>query len=321
MKKISVLVPCFNECENVIPMAEAITKLFDNELSDYDYELVFIDNASTDGTGEKLEQLCADNKKVKAIFNVRNFGQFNSPFYGMLQCDGDCVISLCCDFQDPVEMIPEFVKEWETGKYQVVCGVKDKSRENHFIRFCRTFYYKLLKKMSDVDIIEHFTGFGLYDKSFIELLKSLDEPRPFLRGIVSELASNVKQITYEQPKRRAGKTHNNFYTLYDAAMLSFTSYTKVGLRLATMLGTFTGLASFIVGMIYLIMKLIYWDNFVAGMAPVLIGMFFLGAVILFFIGLLGEYILYISDHVKKRPLVVERKRINFDKGKDDGGQA
>lgn len=311
MKKISVLIPCYNEVENVVPMSEAVTGILEGELSQYDYELVFIDNCSTDGTRDKLEEICAKNKKIKAIFNVTNFGQFNSPFYGMCQTTGDCTISMCCDFQDPVEMLPQFVKEWENG-YKIVSAIKTSSKENPFIRFLRTIYYKMIRNMSDVKMIEHFTGFGLYDRTFIELLKQLDDPMPFLRGIVAEYGFSRKEIEYQQAKRRAGKTKNNFYTLYDAAMLSITSYTKVGLRLATILGFISSGLSLLIALVYLILKLVNWDNFQAGYAPMIIGVYVLGSLQLFFIGLLGEYILNINSRVIHRPLVVEEKRINFD---------
>ena len=309
MKKISIVVPCYNEEENVEPISEAIISEID-KLQNYTYELIFIDNCSTDKTREKLIQLCDKNKNIKAIFNAKNFGQFNSPYYGLLQTTGDCTLLICADFQDPVEMIPKFIQEWENG-YKIVIGIKNKSKENKIMYFLRSCYYKLIKKISDTEQIEHFTGFGLYDKDFIEVLRKLDDPTPFLRGIVAELGFQRKEISYEQQKRRAGKTHNNFYKLYDAAMLSITSYTKIGLRLATFLGILVGIVSFIIGIIYLILKLIYWDRFVAGMVPLLIGMFFLGALQLFFIGFMGEYILSINSRVMKRPLVVEEERINF----------
>ena len=309
MKKISVLVPCYNEEENVEAISAAILEQL-NKLSDYDYELVFIDNCSKDKTRNIIEDLCSKNQKIKAIFNAKNFGQFNSPYHGMLQLAGDCVILMCADFQDPVEMIPKFVSEWEKG-YKIVCGIKASSKENKIMRFLRTCYYKIIKKMSDVEQIEHFTGFALYDRSFIEVLRKLDDPTPFLRGIVAELGSERKDIIYEQQKRKAGKTKNNFYALYDAAMLSFTSYTKIGLRIATFLGVFIGIVSLIIGVIYLILKLLFWDNFSAGTVPILIGVFFFGALQLFFIGLIGEYIMAINTRVMKRPLVVEDKRINF----------
>lgn len=309
MKKISVMIPCYNEVDNVIPISEAVIEKLAIYKDKYDYELIFIDNYSTDGTRKNLEILCKANNKIKAIFNAKNFGQFNSPFYGMCQTTGDCVITMCCDFQDPVDLIPRFIAEWENG-YKIVAAIKTNSEENKFIRFLRTCYYKLIKKMSDVEQIEHFTGTGLYDRSFIDVLKTLDDPTPFLRGIVAELGPLRKDINYTQAKRRSGKTHNNWYTLYDAAMLSFTSYTKIGLRLATIFGFIFATLNMIVALWYFIAKLIWWDSFPLGLAPMLIGIFFAGSVQLFFIGLLGEYILNINTRVMKRPLVVEEKRIN-----------
>lgn len=310
-KKVSVLIPCYNEEENVVPMSEAIKNMFTQNLPQYDWELIFIDNDSSDLTRELLLDICSKDKRIKAIFNAKNFGQFNSPYYGICQTTGDCTISMCCDFQDPVEMIPKYLQEWENG-YKIVIGIKTASRESRLIRFLRTCYYKLIKKFSDVEQIEHFTGSGLYDKSFVEVLRNLDDPSPFLRGIVAELGFKRKEIPYDQPKRRAGKTHNNFYTLYDAAMLSFTSYTKIGLRIATIGGFLMSVISLLVAFIYLILKLCNWSSFPAGNAPILIGVFVLGSIQLFFIGLLGEYVLNINTKVMKRPLVVEEKRINFD---------
>ena len=289
MKKISVLIPCYNEAENVGPISRAVTEILEKELPRYDYELVFIDNDSTDGTRDIIRGLCADNPRIKAILNARNFGQFNSPYYGMLQVTGDCVIEMVADFQDPVEMIPKYIHEWEKG-YKIVIGIKTSSKENRLMYWLRSCYYKTIKKLSDVEQIEHFTGSGLYDREFIEVLRSLDDPTPFLRGIVAELGYRRKEIPYEQPRRRAGKTHNNFYRLYDAAMLSVTSYTKAGLRLATIFGSICAVVSMIIALVYLVMKLIWWDRFPAGMAPMLIGMLFLGSVQLFFICLL-----YTSD--------------------------
>ncbi len=313
MKKISILIPCYNEVENVDLMAMAVTNVMEETLPEYDFELLFIDNCSTDGTRDKLEKLCADDKRIKAIFNVTNFGQFNSPFYGMCQTTGECTISMCCDFQDPVELIPTFVHEWEKG-HKIVSGIKSTSKENGFIYWLRSCYYKLIKNMSDVKMIEHFTGFGLYDKTFISILRELDDPVPFLRGIVAEYGSgfNRKEVFYEQARRRAGKTHNNFLSLYDAAMLSITSYTKVGLRLATLLGFLSAGISMAIALIYLIMKLVNWNSFQAGNAPMILGIYLLGSLQLFFIGLIGEYILNINTRVIHRPLVVEEKRLNFE---------
>lgn len=313
MKKISIMVPCYNEVENIEPISQTIVEILETELPQYDYEVLFIDNASTDGTRHKIEEICEKNRKIKAIFNVTNFGQFNSPFYGMCQTTGDCTITMCCDFQDPPELIPLFVKEWEKG-HRIVSGIKTSSKEPGVIYFLRSIYYKLIRNMSSVKMIEHFTGFGLYDKTFIALLKELNDPIPFLRGIVAEYGGgfNLKEIEYEQPKRRAGKTHNNFYSLYDAAMLSITSYTKVGLRLATFLGFACSAISIVVAVVYTVMKLLNWENFSAGTAPLTIGVFIIGGIQLFFIGLIGEYILNINTRVIHRPIVVEEKRINFD---------
>ena len=311
MKKISIMVPCYNEAENVVPMSEAITRIMTEQLSAYDYELLFIDNCSKDGTRELLRDICRLNPKVKAILNAKNFGQFNSPYYGLCQTSGDCAIAMCADFQDPVEMIPQFVAEWEKG-YKIVCGIKATSRENRLIRAARTLYYKMIKKFSDVEQIEHFTGFGLYDRSFINTMRDLHDPTPFLRGIVAELGPARKEILYEQQKRRAGKTHNNFFSLYDAAMLSFTSYTKVGLRVALFGGFILAALSILVAIVYLVLKLIWWDTFSAGSAPILLAVLVLGSVQLFFIGLVGEYIMSINLRIMNRPLVVEEERINFD---------
>lgn len=311
MPKISVMIPCYNEEENVREIADAVISEIEEKLPKYEYELLFIDNDSQDRTREYLRKMCNDNKNIKAIFNAKNFGQFNSPYYGLCQTTGDCTIAMCCDFQDPVEMIPKLVKEWENG-YKIVCAIKTSSKENKLIRLLRTSYYKIIKKLSDVDQIEHFTGFGLYDKEFIEVLRNLDDSTPFLRGIVAELGYKRKDIEYEQQERKAGKTHNNFYTLYDAAMLSFTAYTKAGLRAATIIGFLMSAISMVIAVVYLIMKLIYWDRFVAGMTPVLLCVCVLGSVQLFFIGFLGEYVLSINKRMMKRPLVIEEERINFE---------
>ncbi len=244
---------------------------------------------------------------------MKNFGQFNSPYYGLCQTSGDCAIPICADFQDPVEMIPEFLKYWEEG-YQIVCGVKTSSKESGLMYGLRTLYYKLIKKFSAVEQIEHFTGFGLYDKSFVDVLRNLDDPTPFIRGIVAELGGKRKEIPYEQPLRRAGKTHNNWYSLFDAAMLSVTSYTKVGMRIAEFVGLGFAVINLLVGLVYLILKLIYWDRFVAGQAPMIIVTSLMCSVILAFLGFLGEYISAINVRLMRRPLVVEEERINFDAG-------
>lgn len=311
MKKISVLIPTYNESENVEPLSEAITEMFAT-IPQYDYEIVFIDNDSKDDTREKIRELNKNNKKVKAIFNAKNFGQNNSPYYGLLQTTGDCAILMCADFQDPVDMLPKMIEKWDVEGYKIVSCIKTTSKENKFIRFIRTCYYRLIKKFSEVEQIEHYTGFGLYDKSFLDVLRDLKDPTPFLRGVVAELGYKRTEIEYEQQKRRAGKSKNNFFSLYDIAMLSFTSYTKIGLRLATFVGVGIALLSFIIALFYLVYKLIYWDTFNIGTAPMVIGIFFLGAVQLVFMGILGEYILSINKRIMNRPLVVEEERIGFD---------
>ena len=313
MKTISLMIPCYNEVENAELMANSIINVFNEALPEYDYEIVFIDNCSTDGTRDVIRNLCSQNHRIKAIFNVTNFGQFNSPFYGICQTTGDCTISIAADFQEPVNMIPVFVREWEKG-HKIVSGIKTSSKESGILYFLRSCYYKIIKRMSPVKLIEHFTGFGLYDKTFVRLLQQLDDPIPFLRGIVAEYGAgfNMIEVSYEQEERRAGKTHNNFYSLYDGAMLSFTSYTKVGLRLATLIGFAAGVISFIIAIVFLVLKLTHWSSFSAGYAPMVIGVFFLGSLQLFFIGFLGEYVLNINTRVIHRPVVVEEERINFD---------
>ena len=308
MKKISIMVPCYNEEDNVVPMSKALKELFETSLAQYDYEILFIDNKSTDNTRTLLRQICSENPKVKAIFNAKNFGQFNSPYYGILQTTGDCTIPVCCDFQDPLEEIPRMIEEWEKG-YRIVVMRKTSSKESGIMYALRSMYYKTVKKYSNVEQIEHFTGFGLYDKSFVQVLRDLKDPTPFIRGIVAELGYERKELEYTQPQRRAGKTHNNWASLYDAAMLSFTSYTKVGLRFATFAGFFVGFFSFIAAIVYLVLKIIYWERFSAGMIPVLLGMFFLGGIQLFVLGFMGEYILSMNKRIMNRPLVVVEERI------------
>ena len=317
-KTISIMIPCYNEEENVRAIYEAVRDELEKSCPAYDREILFIDNKSRDRTRAILREICAEDKTVRAIFNTKNFGQFNSPFYGILQTSGDCTITICADFQDPVELIPRFVEEWEKG-WRVVIGQKTKSRENRLMYFLRGQYYKLIRRMSSVEQIEQFTGFGLYDRSFVDTLRALHDPTPFMRGIVAELAPEYKIIEYTQPCRRAGKTHNNFFTLYDAAMLSFTSYTKAGLRAATFFGFVVALVSFLIGLFYLVAKLVAWDSFTAGYAPTMISVFFMGGIQLAFLGLLGEYVMSMNARIMDRPLVVEEERLNFPEkdGKND----
>ncbi len=310
-KTISIMVPTYNEEENVVLMYEALKNIFQKELKKYNYEILFIDNKSQDKTRTLIREICAKDKNVKAIFNAQNFGQFNSPYYGLISTTGDCTISVAADFQDPVEMIPKFVKEWENG-YKIVIGIKNKSEESKIVYALRSLYYKMIKKFSEVEQIEHFTGFGLYDKDFIEVLKNLDDPDPYLRGIVAELGFERKEIPFTQPKRQRGKSSNNWYRLYDAAMLGITSYTKIGLRLATIVGFMISFLSVFVALIYLVLKLCNWNSFQAGIVPIIIGVFLLGGMQIFFIGFLGEYILNINQRIMHRPLVVVEEKLNFE---------
>ncbi len=310
MKKISILIPTYNEEENVPVLCPILVNIFTEQLSQYDYEIIFIDNDSQDSTREKLKELCSLNPKVKAIFNAKNFGQNKSPYYGLIQTTGDCAILMCADLQDPPQMIVDFIREWEQG-FKIVTAIKHKSQENSLMYLMRTIYYKVIKSISEAEHIEHFTGFGLYDKQFIEVLRQIRDPLPYLRGIVGELGFRRKDIYYEQQKRQFGKSNNNWYSLYDIGMLGITSYSKIALRLATFLGFIISGISFLIAVIYFVLKLTNWDTFQLGLAPMVIGIFFLGSVQLFFIGLLGEYILNINARVIKRPLVVEEDRINF----------
>lgn len=310
MKKISILCPCYNEEENVVPICSDIMKEMETELPEYNYDIIFIDNYSTDNTRILIRQLCKQNKKVKAIFNAKNFNA-NSGVYGLMQTDGDCTISIATDYQNPINMIHQFVREWEKGA-KVVCGVKTKSKENPIMYFSRTCYYKLLKKMSSVEQIEHFTGFALYDKSFIEIIKNIEDPYPYLRGFVAEYAFKRKDLEFVQPKRKHGKTKMKFSSLFNTAMNGFTSYTKTGLRIASIGGFLCSFLSFIVAVVYLILKLFFWNHYPTGIAPIIIGIFLIGSLQMFFIGLLGEYVMNINIRIMNRPLVIEEERIGFD---------
>ena len=309
-KLISVVVPTYNEQENVVPLTDTLVKIFVEELPEYDYEIIFIDNHSKDNTKTLIRQICSENPNVKAIFNARNFGQMRSPVYGFKQAYGDCVVRLNADFQDPPSLIPTFVREWEKG-YKIVIGIKEKTEEGFFMAFVRRQYYKFLRKITDIGHIENFTGFGLFDKAFVDVVRNIHDPMPYFRGMVAEFGFEYKTILYQRPNRRAGKSKNHFYTLYDVAMIGITSYSKVMLRLASFLGFIIGGLSFLVALVYFIMKLVHWDWFRSGIAPLVIGVFFLGGVQLFFIGLLGEYVLAINSRVLDRPLVVEEERLNF----------
>lgn len=314
MKKISIMTACYNEEENVIPLTDAVRKIMAEQLPGYDYEHVFIDNCSEDKTLSLLREICAKDKHVKVIENARNFGHIRSPFHGLLQTTGDCTISMAADFQEPPALIPQFVAKWEEG-YKVVCAVKTTSKENRLMFSIRKFYYNMIKKMSEVDSVDNFTGFGLYDKQVIAALRLMEDPYPYFRGLICEIGFKRAIVEFDQPKRERGKTHNNFYTLFDMAMLGITQNSKVPLRLATILGFSFAILSLGIAVLYLILKLIFWYNMPMGMAPLVIGMFFFFSVQLFFIGLLGEYIAQILTKVTNRPRVIEEERINFEEEK------
>jgi glycosyltransferase involved in cell wall biosynthesis len=308
MKRISIITPCFNEAENVEELYERVRTAMAG--FNYEYEHIFVDNASSDKTVEKIRALAEKDKRVKAIVNTRNFGHIRSPYHGLLQATGDAVISLASDLQDPPEKIPDFIKKWEEG-YMVVIGVKTKSQESGLFYLLRTIYYRVLRNLSDVELIEHFTGFGLYDQRVVRVLREINDPYPYFRGLIADIGYPIARIEFTQPRRKRGISKNSIYTLYDMAMLGFTGYTKIPLRLATMFGFLSAALSFLVGLVYLVYKLIFWFQFQLGSAPIVIGLFFLGSVQLFFLGIVGEYIGAIYTQVMKRPLVIEKERINF----------
>ena len=311
MKKlISVMMPCYNEAENVEQAYREVRRIFEN-LPQYDYEHIFIDNASTDQTVDILKRLAAEDRRLKINVNTRNFGHIRSPYHGILQAGGAAVICLASDLQEPPSLIPEFLEWWEQG-FKMVRGVKSQSEESALMFAIRKMYYNFVNRVSDIKLLKNSTGFGLYDRCVIEELRKIDDPYPYFRGLVSDIGFPSHEIEYTQPTRKRGISKNNFYTLYDIAMLGITNHSKVPLRLATMLGFAMAIASFLIAMGYLVAKLIFWEQFSLGTAPLIIGLFFLGSVQLFFIGIIGEYIGAIYTQVQKRPLVVEKERINFD---------
>lgn len=310
-KHISVITPCYNEEGNVAMLIDTIRKIFD-DLPQYTYEHVLIDNCSVDRTPEILREKAATDKHVKVIFNERNFGWIRSPFHGLVQCYGDAVIYMVSDFQEPPQMIPQFLAKWEEG-FKIVIGIKNQSKENKLLFGVRKLFYNMLASASDGEpTIKNFTGFGLYDQKFISIIRQLDDPYPYLRGLVSELGFNRYEIPYTQPERRAGKSYSNFFRLYDVAMLGFTSHSKLPLRLAVFVGMISSMLSLLSAIAYLIYKLIFWYEFSVGIAPMVIGVFFFSSVQLFFIGIIGEYIGAIHTQTRKRPLVIEKERLNFD---------
>lgn len=309
MKKISIVTPCYNEEENVKAIADVVKKMM-AEFPQYDYEHIFIDNASTDKTQKILRDIAAADKRVKVIINVRNFGHIRSPYYGLLQGTGDAVMNFAADFQDPPDMIGKFIRKWEEG-YKVVLGVKNSSGENRIMFFIRKLYYDIISKLSDIEITKNNTGFGLYDQCVIKELRKLNEPYPFLRGLVADLGYESAKIEYYQPARRFGITKINFYMMYDIGILGIINHSKIPLRLAVFSGFIFALLNLFAGIGYFIYKLINWNSFTVGVAPVVIGLFFFASVQLIFLGVLGEYIGAIYTQTLRRPLVIEKERINF----------
>jgi glycosyltransferase involved in cell wall biosynthesis len=309
LKLISVVTPCYNEEGNVRPLYEAVRKIFQS-LPQYEYEHIFIDNASKDRTAAILREMAVEDKNVKVILNTRNFGHIRSPYHAQLQAKGDAVISMVADFQDPPAMIPDFVKKWEEG-YKVVVAIKTAAEEPAIKYGIRSFYYYLVGTLADIDLLQHFTGFGLYDQKVIETLRSIDDPYPYHRGLIADIGYEICRLPYTQPKRARGITKNNWYTLYDIAMLGITNHSKVPLRFATILGFLMSGLSLLMAIAWLVAKLLFWEHFSVGVAPLLITLFFFSSVQLFFIGIVGEYIGAIHTQVQKRPLVIEKERINF----------
>lgn len=307
---IGVVTPCFNEEGNIRELYLKVNEVF-KELPDYRYEHVFIDNASKDKTVDILKDIARTEKNVKIIVNSRNFGHIRSPFYGLLQAGGDAVVLIAADLQDPPSMIKDFIKKWEEG-FKIVLGIKTRSKESWLMFLIRKCYYNLIGKLSEIQLTKNNTGFGLYDRKIIEILREVKDPYPYFRGLISEIGFESAKIEYTQLARKRGITKNNFYTLYDIAMLGITNHSKVPLRIAVMIGFVMGVVSLVVAIAYTVYKLLYWYEFQAGMAPIVIGLFFLASVQLLFIGIIGEYIGNIFTQVKKYPLVIEKERINYD---------
>lgn len=309
-KKISIISPCYNEEENVEELYRRVTQVMDT-IHQYEFEYLFIDNASTDRTVDLLRQLALRDRRIKVIVNTRNFGHIRSPYWGILQTTGDATVYLASDLQDPPELIPQLIEHWERG-WQVVLGVKPVSQTNGLMHQIRKGYYGLLQKISEVEIVRDSTGFGIYDHKVIAELRKIQDPYPFLRGLICELGFPITTVEFAQPRRIRGITKNNLYSLFDIAMLGIISHSKVPLRLSTFIGIGLGLLSFIIAIYYTAMKLLYWDNFPMGLAPLTIGFFLFMSLIFIFIGLLGEYIASIHTYLQNRPIVIEKERINFD---------
>ncbi|MBV5330121.1 MAG: glycosyltransferase family 2 protein [Chlorobium sp.] len=307
-KLISIVTPCYNEVENIDELYQRIVAVM--ATLPYDYEHICIDNCSTDGTIRKIKDIAARDKRVKLIVNARNFGHIKSPYYGILQSSGDACILIASDLQDPPEMIVEFIKKWEEG-YKTVLAVKPESEESSIMFFLRKTYYRFITRISEVPLVHNATGAGLFDRAVVDILRNIHDSYPYFRGLLCEIGFPIALVPFKQPRRQRGVTKNNFYTLYDIAMLGITNHSKVPLRLMAMSGFLLAFLSLLVALIFFFAKLVYWDSFQLGTAPILIGIFFFGAIQTFFIGVLGEYIGSIHTQVRNMPLVVEMERVNF----------
>ena len=307
-KKISIITPTFNEEKNIEKLCSEISK----EMSklNYDYEHIVIDNHSNDGTISILKKIAARDNKVKVIINSRNFGHIRSPIYGMLQASGDACILMNSDFQDPIELIPKYIKEWEQGN-QIILAQRISSDENFFLNSFKNFFYKFINKISDVPLMRNTTGSGLFTKNIVDQIRKIDDPYPYFRGLLSEISSQIKLIQFHQPKRSGGETKNNFYTLYDIGVLGIVKHSKLPLRLMTFIGFFTSIVSIITAAVFFFYKILFWDSFDVGIAPLVIGLFAIASVQIFLLGFIGEYVMTILTHTRKLPLVVEKERINF----------
>ena len=310
IRTVTILTPCFNEAENVRTLYERVRAVF-QPLSEYKYEHLFIDNASTDDTVAILRDIASRDRNVKVIVNTRNFGHVRSPYHALLQCRGDAVIGMAADLQDPPEMIPAFLEKWREG-YKVVLGVKATSDESSAMFAIRKIGYRVIDALSEVEQIRNNTGFGLFDQAFVAVLRQLPDPYPYFRGIVAELGFKYATIPYNQPKRVRGVTKNNLYRLYDLGIQGIVNHSKIPLRLATIVGFFSSVASLAAAFVYFVMKMLFWYRLPIGVAPVIIGLFCVASVQLFFLGVLGEYVGSIYTQVRNRPLVIEQERINFD---------
>ena len=310
MPLISVVMPCYNEEENIAEAYRQVRDVFAS-LPGYDYEHIFIDNASKDRTVAILKEIAMEDRNVKIIVNTRNFGHIRSPFHAYLQTSGDAVIAIVSDLQEPPALIRDFIRKWEEG-YKIVIGVKTQSSETPAMFFVRKMYYNLIGRLSEIELTKNFNGFGLYDRKVIDVLKEINDPYPYFRGLIADIGFERAVVEFTQKNRVRGFSKNNFYTLYDNAMLGITNHSKVPLRLATMIGFLVSILSLVIAFGYLFAKLILWDTFSLGTAPLIIGLFFFSSVQLFFIGIIGEYIGSIQTQVLKRPLVVEKERVNFD---------